>query len=461
VISSGSTVCVIGGGISGLVAAHTLAGADSRLRVVVCEGSDRLGGVIRTDSIEGVPVEAGADSFLSRDPVVVELCRDLGLGGDLIEPAVFGGTVWSKGRLAKLPSGFVLGMPTSSRAAFGARLLSPVGRLRAGLEPWWPRSRVTDDLSVADLAGKRFGKELLERVVDPLLAGTRAGRVDDMSVQAALPGIWAAVHGKRSVTRSLGRGPTDAGPPPFKSIAGGLGRLIDALRSACRTVEFRTGAHVQAVASDDWGWQVKTSEGAIECNAVIAATPAFESARLLQAARPETASLLAAIEHASVAAVVLVYPPSAGSPPEGTSGLLVPSTEQRTMSACTWYSVKWPAARPAGGGLVLRCFVGRAGTNSAIELDDAGLIRRVASEIEDALGLSPPHRTARVTRWRRALPQYRVGHSIRVDEIERRLGERPGLWVTGGSYRGSGLPDCVRHSQRTARDVLEWLRAVG
>jgi oxygen-dependent protoporphyrinogen oxidase len=461
VISSDSSVCVIGGGIAGVVAAHSLARAEPQLRVVLCEAGPRLGGIIRTDSVEGVAVEAGPDSFLTRDSAVVDLCRDVGLGDDLIEPAVFGGTVWSRGRLVTLPSGFVLGMPASGGAAMRAQVLSPGGRMRAALEPWWPGPRVTTDVSVGSLAGKRFGRQLVERVIDPLLAGTRAGRVDEMSVEAALPSVWAAVHGHRSVTRALGSAVSAPGPPPFKSIAGGLGRLVDALRTAARGVEFRTGARVQSIASDDWGFQVNTSEGLVECAAVISALPAFESARLLKGARPAAAALLTSIEHASVATVVLVYPPGAGATPDGTSGLLVPSTEGKTMSACTWYSVKWPDARPADGGLVLRCFVGRAGADPDIELDDEALVARVAREVEAALGLSLPHRTAMVTRWRNALPQYTVGHTGRVDEIERALGERPGIWVTGGSYRGSGLPDCVRHAQQTAQNVLEWLRAVG
>ena len=455
------TVCVIGGGIAGLVAAHTLSSAEPRLRVVVCEESERLGGVVRTDSIEGVPVEAGPDSFLTRDPVLVDLCRELGLHGDLVAPAVFGGTVWQGGRLVPLPAGFVLGMPASSRAALAARVLSPAGRIRAALEPFLPGPPLTSDTSIGDLARARFGRQVVERVVDPLLAGTRAGRVDEISVEAALPSVWKALRGRRSVARALGSAGGEAGPPPFMTVRGGLGRVIDSLQSASPAVQFRTTARVDSIASDATGFHVRTSEGVVDCSAVIAATPAFESARLLDGLRPEAASRLSAIEHASVATVVVVYPPGAGAPPPGTSGLLVPSGESKAMSACTWYSVKWPAARPSDGGLVLRCFVGRAGANPAIELDDGTLVARVGAEVEDALHLSRRHRNARVTRWRRALPQYVVGHSGRVDEIERRLEEQPGIWVTGASYRGSGLPDCVRHAQQTARRALEWLRDVG
>jgi protoporphyrinogen/coproporphyrinogen III oxidase len=458
---SDRTVCVIGGGIAGLVSAYTLAREEPELNVVVCESSDRLGGLVRTDSIEGVPIEAGADSFLTRDSIIVELCRELGLDGDLVAPAVFGGSVWVDGRLVELPSGFVLGMPASSRAALRARVLTVPGRLRAALEPLLPGPRVDADESVGHLVRRRFGSEVLERVVDPLLAGTRAGRVDEMSVEAALPAVWSATRGRRSVARALGNAPAPPGPPPFMTIKGGLGRLVDALSAACEHVELRTGALVASIAEGDAGFRVETSTSAVDCSAVIAALPAFESARLLAGARPEAATLLGSIEHASVATVVLVYPPGAGSPPAGTSGLLVPSSEGKTMSACTWYSTKWPEARPSDGGLVLRCFVGRAGANPAIELGDDELIAQVSSEVAAAIGLSLPHRSARITRWHQALPQYTVGHAGRVTEIERLLAQRPGIWVTGGSYRGSGLPDTVRHAQATARSALHWLRAVG
>ena len=445
---------MIGGGIAGLVAAHTLARESGGVRVVLCEASDRLGGIVRTDSVEGVPVEAGPDSFLTRDPVMAELCGELGLAGDLIAPAVFGGMVWLGDRLVELPAGFVLGMPASARAALTARALSPAGRVRAALERWLPGPRVSADTSVGKLVRRRFGKQVLERVVDPLLAGTRAGRVDEISVEAALPSVWSAVQGRRSVTRGLGRTSVSPGPPPFMTVRGGLDRIVGALRDSLGNVEIRTGTAVQSIAIEGHGFRLATATGEIHCDAVIAATPAYESARLLRGARPAAATALGTIEHASVATIVLSYPPGAGSPPEGTSGLLVPSTEGRTMSACTWYSTKWPDARPADGGLVLRCFVGRAGANPAIELDDDDLIARVAAEAGAALGLTQPHRGALVTRWRRALPQYEVGHRRLVDDIERLLADQPGIWVTGGSYRGSGLPDCVRHARQTAGAVL-------
>lgn len=458
---SDSTVCVIGGGISGLVAAHALSRAEPRLRVVLCEAAERVGGVVRTDSVEDVPVEAGADSFLTRDSAVVDLCNEVGLGDDLVAPAVFGGVVWIGDRLAPLPTGFVFGLPTSSGAAWRASVLSPAGRARAALERFLPGPRLTHDVAVGELVRRRFGSELLERVVDPLLAGTRAGRVDEMSVEAALPNVWKATKGRRSVTKALGAVATEPGPPPFKTVHGGLSRLVDALRAASPTVEFRSGACVNAIGSDDWGFQVTTSEGLVESNAVIVALPAYEAARLLGGVRPSAARLVATIEHASVATIALVYPAGAGAPPTGTSGLLVPSGAGRTMSACTWYSVKWPEARPADGALVLRCFAGRAGPGPANELDDDELVARVAAEAEAALNLSRPHRTARVTRWDKSLPQYTVGHAGRVDSIEEDLMAIGGVWVTGGSYRGSGLPDCVRHARRTATEVVEWLRAVG
>jgi protoporphyrinogen/coproporphyrinogen III oxidase len=458
---SDSTVCVIGGGISGLTTAYTLCRQEPRVRVVLCEASARLGGVIRTDEIDGIRVEAGPDSWLARDPAVVDLCTALGLGDELVSPAVFGGVVWSSGRVVALPRDFVFGMPASPGAAFGARVLSPAGRVRAALEPFIPGTPLDADVAVGELVQRRFGSEVLDRVVDPLLAGTRAGRADEMSLQAALPSVWAAVHGKRSVTRALSAVAEGGGPPPFKTVSGGLSRLVDGLRDASPTVEFRTDARVASIASDDWGFQVTTPEGLVDSTAVVVALPAVEAGRLLAGARPEAARLMESIEHASVATVVLVYPRGAGSPPAGSSGLLVPSSEKKTLSACTWYSEKWPHARPTDGGLVLRCFVGRAGANPAIELDDDELVARVSTEVREALALTAEPRIARVTRLRRSLPQYAVGHAARVDEIESLLKRTPGIWVTGASYRGSGLTDVVGHAQRTAARVLEWLRAVG
>lgn len=455
------TVCVVGGGLSGLVVAHALTRRDDPPEVIVLEASERLGGALSTASVDGVSVEAGADSFLTRAPDAVELCGELGLDDALVEPAVFGASILSSGRLLPVPPDFVFGMPSSPGAALRASHLPLRGRVRAAVEPLLPGRPTTRDVSVADLVRRRYGRAVLERSVDPLLAGTRAGRAEEMSLQAALPQVWGILRGRRSVTRALGSArrtnamPSE--PPPFRSVEGGLGGLVDALRAQLDRTDVRLGTSVDAIERAGARFVVTTAGASTECDAVVAATPAFETARFLQTSNPRAASLLGGISFASVATIALVYPWSAGAGPPSGSGMLVPSTEDATVSACTWYSVKWPASAPSDGGLVLRCFVGRAGDDPALELADDELVALVARDVERFVGVSAPPRAARVFRWPRSLPQYRVGHIETVERIEASLEDTPGIWVTGASYRGSGIPDCIRQARATAARVDEWL----
>lgn len=455
-----TTVCVIGGGLAGLVTAHSLVARRPGLEVTILEASDRLGGALRTESIEGAVVEAGADSFLTRSPEAIELCESLGLGGELVAPAIFGASIWSGGRLTELPPDFVMGMPSSMGSALGAAHLSAWGRIRAAAEPALP-GRVHGDVGVGELVRRRYGREVLERSVDPLLAGTRAGRPEEISLQAAFPQIWSLVRGRRSITRALKRARAtraiEAGPPAFKSVAGGLERIVGALAEQSKGVEVVANAHVETVAERGDAFRASTTAGDVDAAAVVAAVPAFEAARAFRSLRPSAASLLERIEFASVATIALVYDASDEAARLPGSGMLVPSHASTTMSACTWYSLKWPESTPAGGGLVLRCFVGRAGESDALELTDDELVAAVARDVRIVAGLPGKPRSALVTRWPRGLPQYRVGHAGLVDEIESLLQATPGAWVTGASYRGSGIPDCIRHAQQTAGRVLEWL----
>lgn len=459
------TVCVIGGGISGLTVAHSLTSTTSAPHVVVLEASERLGGAIRTEVVDGVTVESGADSFLTRAPDAADLCADVGLGDDLISPAVFGATILrspESPRLVAMPSDFVFGMPATPRAALRAPHLPRGARMRAALEPFVPGARIESDRAIGDVVRRRYGRGVLALSVDPLLAGTRAGEVFEMSLEAALPQVWGLVRGRRSFMRAFrAANAIPSGPPPFKSVAGGLERLIHALRDRCEGADFRTGVRVLSVEPAAEGFVVRTEGAEVECAAVVAATPAFESARLLRAANPEVSRVLESIEFASVATITYVFPPRAmRSAPPG-SGLLVPSSSGLALSACTWYSIKWPHAAPSDGGIVVRSFVGRAGESDVLRMPDEDLIERVARETGRALGLTARPRTSHLTRWPRSLPQYRVGHVGTVDRIEAALRASPGIWVTGAAYRGSGIPDCIRHARAAADSVREWLGAVG
>ncbi|MFN2489654.1 MAG: protoporphyrinogen oxidase [Actinomycetota bacterium] len=450
---------MVGGGIAGLVAARALA---DTTRVVLFEAEARLGGKILTTELEGGVTEAGPDSFLTRDPHAVRLCEELGLATELVAPAAFGAHIWIGDRLHPLPSGSVLGVPASPAAVMRSGILSASGAARALVDLVLPGPLTGPDVSVGSLVRRRFGAEVLERLVDPILAGTRAGSADDMSLAAAAPPIDAVARRHRSVLLGLMHEARTghAGPPQFLGLRGGMQRLIERLRAnLLGRVELRCGIPVTRVAQQQEGYVVETREGPVAVSGVVLAAPARETAELLEKLSPRAADELRTIEYASIALVNLVYPPGAGMLPASGSGILVPSTEGRTLAGCTWTSRKWPHLAPADGGLSFRCFVGRAGDDPALSLSNDELARRAEEEVRAALGWSAAARTSSVIRWPRAIPQYAVGHNERMDRVEAALSACPGVALAGAGYRGSGLPDCIRQGEEAAQRVLAGITA--
>ena len=448
-------VAVVGGGITGLVAARSLHRAG--LDVVVLEAGADAGGKIVTRTLEGVAVEGGPDSFLVRDDWALDLCRSIGLGNDLVSPAVFGGLVWSRGRLHPLPRGLVSGIPTVPLSIVRTGLLSRRGAARAALDLFNPRPLNGRDVSIGALVRHRLGDEVLERLVDPLLAGTRAGDADEMSLASAAPELDEVARRHRSLILGLrtwgpanpaGRRPV----PVFMAPVGGMSRIVGALKTELHGAEVRYDSRVESIARDGERFRIDTTSGEVAADAVVMTAPAHATARQVAALDPAASEALASIPYASVAVIALLYPSSAGAPPSNGSGMLVPRAEGRTIAACTWYSVKWPASTPPDG-FILRAVVGRSGRHPALDLDDDDLVAAVHEDLAPMLGLAAPPRASLVTRWDDALPQYTVGHRDRVTGAELALAQHGPLFLAGAGYRGSGIPDCVRQATETAAAV--------
>jgi oxygen-dependent protoporphyrinogen oxidase len=453
---------VIGGGITGLAAAHALGRGGSDLDVTLLERDDRLGGKILTEKQDGLTFEGGADAFVARDSAILQLCDDLQLRSRLIAPDVFGAHIWSGGQMKMLPPDWAFGLPASVSSLMGTDLVSFGGRLRALWDLVAPGKLTGDDISVGELVRRRFGDELLEQTVDPLLAGSRAGTADDISLAAAMAPVDSVARGSASITRGLGaarrEGKLPQGPPPFLGLPEGMQGLVDRLSQSLPPVAVRTGTEARRIATSGTGYEVHLAHGkAIPADAVILATPAFAAAELLDALTPEAARQLYGIQYASVAVAVLAYEGGIGSVPASGSGFLVPSRDRRVLSACTWYSKKWRAAAPDDGGLVLRCFVGRSGRDASLALEDEDLIALIDAEVREAIGLQTPLETWRVYRWDRGLPHYRVGHLRLLEQITAAMAPHPGIVLAGAGYRGSGLPDCVRQGQEAAARAVNFV----
>ena len=369
-------------------------------------------------------------------PWAADLCRELGLGDELIEPATSKAFVWVRGRLRTLPPGLVLGVPTGLRQLAVSGLVSPAGMARAALDVVLPRRRHGADASIAEVIGARFGREVVDNLVEPLLGGINAGRADRLSLAATAPQLADAARDHRSLL--LGLRVATAGGPVFQSVRGGLERLVE-----------RLGAGLDVRTSTAAGAIERTPDGRWKVAGLVADAP------LLQAVSPVAAAELGAIEYASVALVTLGYAPSTLPSLPAGSGFLVPRTEHRLMTACTFLSAKWPTLA-ASGLVLLRVSAGRLGDARVSQLDDDELVDRLHREVAEALGAAKAPVTTRVDRWVRGFPQYEPGHLARVDRIEAALAGLPGLTVAGAAYRGLGLAACVRQAGEAADRIAAY-----
>ncbi|MBA9004619.1 protoporphyrinogen oxidase [Thermomonospora cellulosilytica] len=462
-------VAVVGAGIAGLTAAWRLVRGGAR--VTVLEGSSRIGGKLQVSEVAGIPVDEGAESLLTRRPEGVELLRDLGLTGERVHPGGVASAIYSRGGLRSLPAGQMMGVPGDLRALATSQVLSPAGTARAALDLVLPRTPLGADVSVAAYIGARFGGEVVDRLVEPLLGGVYAGRADLLSFEATLAQVAAAARTHRSLVTGVralrGAGPRDAGPV-FTTLPDGLGTLPGLLANALgEDCEIRTGAMVRELRRlGDGGWRLTFGPArapqTLDADAVVVAVPAQPAARLLAAEVPDAARELAAIEYASMAIVTLAYPATAFPRRPGVSGYLVPAVEERQVKAVTFSSVKWPHLTERAPDLVIvRCSIGRYGEEHTLQRGDEELRAAAIAELAAVCGARELPVDSRVTRWGGGLPQYTVGHVDRVARIRAAVAAVPRLAVAGAAYDGLGVPACIATARAAADRVLEQCESRG
>lgn len=446
---------VVGAGLTGLAAAWRVRDA---VEVTVLEASDRVGGEIRTVRFAGAPFDVGADAFLARQPEAERLARDAGFGDeDLVAPATGAVSLWVDGRRRPLPEGTVLGAPTDLRAVARSGVLGPGALLRAAAEPVLPRRQIVGDRSVADLVGERFGHEVVDRLVEPLLGGVYAGQADRLSAQAAAAPLWETASQHRSLARALTRrrATSTSDQPVFLTLRGGLGRLVDRLAGDLGA-RLHRDAEVVTIepGSADARWQVRTASGAtVLADTLVLAVPSAQAARLLGDVSAEAARELAAIPSASVGVVAMAYPRPVGSGGPQGSGVLVPRTEGRIVKAITFASNKWPQ-HADHRHVLLRASVGRIDDDAPLHWDDARLVEAVDREVRELADLDAAPVETEVTRWWQALPQHEVGHLLRVDRVRAALRrDAPGLHLGGASLDGIGLAARARDGARLAHEI--------
>ncbi|WP_055702772.1 protoporphyrinogen oxidase [Streptomyces silaceus] len=439
---------VIGGGIAGLAAAHRLLASGTAARVTLLEASDRLGGKLRAGEIAGVRVDLGAESMLARRPEAVALARETGLADRLQPPATATAALWTRGALRPMPKGHVMGVPGDASALAG--VLSEEGLRRIEEDRGLPPTEVGDDVAVGAYVAARLGREVVDRLVEPLLGGVYAGDAYRISMRSAVPQLFAAARTHTSLTEGVRDIQARAAHhqqtgPVFMGIDGGIGQLPLAVADAVRARggEIRTGTAVTGLRRTPQGWQVVTGEETIDAEAVVVAVPAYAAAALLGVEAPAAAAELATVEYASMALTTLAYRRDEIDLPEG-SGFLVPPVDGHTIKASTFASRKWGwIDRQDPGLLVLRTSVGRYGETKILERDDAELVEVSRHDLREATGLTATPVATTVTRWHDGLPQYPVGHHARVARIREHVSRLPGLVVCGAAYDGVGIPACV------------------
>jgi len=458
---------IVGGGITGLAAAHRAVELareqSSELELTLVEARDRLGGTIATERTGGFLVESGPDSFLTEKPWALALCRRLGVEHRLVRTddrfrKVF---VWRAGRLHALPDGFQLLAPTKLGPFVRSSLFSWPGKLRMALDLVKPRG-TRDDESLGAFVRRRLGREALERVAQPLVAGIYTADPDDLSLTATMPRFSELERRERSIILALWRanrrvlqtGTSGARWSLFVTFQNGMEEMVTSIASRLPPGAVLLKQRVDGIERSGERWRVVGGLGpAFEADHVIVAAESYTASRLLRYVDPALATLLGEIPYASSATVSLGYHRADVPHPLDGFGMVVPQTERRCVFACTFSSVKYPGRAPEGH-VLLRCFVGGALNEGILESEDSTLLGVARAELREALGIAAEPVLSRVARWTKAMPQYHVGHAGRVETIERCAAALPGLHLAGGAYRGVGIADCVRSGEAAAERVF-------
>jgi len=459
-------VAVIGAGIAGLSAAFQLEQrrrGGAALEYTVFEAGPRAGGVIRTEHVAGLTVEAGPDSFLSEKPWAATLCRYLDLADDLLPSNDYQRKTFIlvRGRLVEIPDGLTFMVPTKLWPMATTPLFSLGAKVLAASELWTKPRQSDEDESVAKFVERHFGREMVDRMADPLLAGVYGGSADRLSVRAVLPRFVEMERKTGSLARAMmdARKKMPAGPGAslFTTLRGGMQQMTDALAARLAPGALRLNTPVWSLRRAGDRWSVVTDAGDQHFDAVLLAVPAFQAADLLGASAEALAGELRAINYNSSITVALAY--EAGALDAATRakidgfGFLVPKAERKKMLACTFVQNKFHHRAPEGK-LLFRCFIGGERAEADMQLSDAELVAALRNELREVLGLAAEPLFTRVFRWRQAMAQYEVGHLERVARIASLAAQLPGLALAGNAYHGIGVPDCVREGQQAAERLL-------
>ena len=454
-------IVIIGGGISGLAAAHRVLELNPAAQVTILEASNRLGGTIQTEFRDGFLIERGPDSFISEKPQAVALAKRVGLESRLIETneKYRRSFIVRNGRLRPVPEGFQLLAPSRMWPFITSDIFSVAGKARMAADLLLPRKNTngTTDESLASFVRRRLGVEALNRMAQPMIGGIYTADPETLSLLATLPRFLEMERKHRSLILAMLRqgraqksGTSGARYSLFLSFDRGVQVLVDALTQI--NADFRMKTRAQKITRDQ-AWTINTDKDEVfEADAVCLAVPAYIAASLLTG---EIADKLREIKYASTATINFGYRRTAIAHPLNGFGFVVPFIEKRSLIACTFSSVKFPGRAP-DGHVLLRAFAGGALQPEIFALDESELAARVEEDLRELLGINEAPLFVETAKWERSMPQYEVGHLERVNEIENLVNQLPGLTLAGNSYRGAGIPDCIRSGESAANRSFQF-----
>jgi protoporphyrinogen/coproporphyrinogen III oxidase len=459
-------VVIIGGGITGLTAAYYLQKEIKEkglpIECILLEASHRLGGKIQTTVRDGFVIERGPDSFLARKTSALRLVKEVGLENELVHNATGKSYVLVKGRLHQIPGGAVMGIPTKIAPFVTTGLFSPFGKLRAALDFILPRSHERKDQSLGQFFRRRFGDEVVENLIEPLLSGIYAGDIDQLSLLATFPQFYqveqtygSLILGMRKSAQKQKASQKKEDKGIFLTLKSGLASLVDAIENHLESGTVMKGIRVEQIEKQGDSYSLQLSTGnTLLADAVVVAVPhsvvpsMFSPYEFFRPFKEMPAT--------SVATVAMAFSGDAIKKDIDGTGFVVSRNSDYSITACTWTHKKWPHTTPKDK-VLLRCYVGRAGDESIVDQSDDEIVKVVLDDLNKIMDITSQPDFSIVTRWKHSMPQYTVGHKERLEHIKEKLkAELPGIFLAGSSYEGLGLPDCIDQGELAVKNVINY-----
>lgn len=466
--ASVKNIVIVGGGITGLTAAYYLQQEIKEknlpYHVKLVEATNRLGGKIKTVQRDGFTIERGPDSFLARKTPAVRLAQVLGLSDQLVRNGAGQSYILVGKKLHKMPRGAFMGIPTQVRPFLFSGLFSPKGKLRASLDYMVSKDKTNGDQSLGYFFRRRFGDELVENLIEPLLSGIYSGNIDEMSLMATFPYF----HELEQKYGSLIKGLQQTMPKPtkkpkrkpgmFYSFTNGFETIVDALEAQLVPKSVMLETAVDHIEKKEHGYHVLLSSGEVlAADAVLMSTPHHTLPKIFSQYNMFTE--FKHVPSTSVANVAMAFDQSAIKKDIDGTGFVVSRNSNFRITACTWTHRKWPTSTPEGKAL-LRCYVGRPNDQKVVDLTDDEIIAIALKDLNKIMNIRKKPLFSVVTRWKNAMPQYTVGHKERLAHVREQMVEQlPGVWLAGSSYEGVGVPDCIHQGEKAVQNIIAFLQA--